>query len=614
MRKYLSLLLVLLIVIASPLSVLASKEPILLPSGLTQSDIESVIDTYVEENEDTTAAVSVSVFTGDDVLFEKAYGYVDGENEIMNDSEAVFEWGSCTKLLTWSSVMQLVEKGKIDLNEDIRTYLPEGFFTKLKYDTPITMMNLMNHNAGWQEVVTDLFIEDQEDIKALGYALSYVEPEQVNEPGTVVAYSNWGSALAGYIVECVSGISFDDYIHEFVFEPLGMKHTAIAADLSDNTWVMEKRAEQKCYTSEGESLGTSQYYISLYPAGMATGTISDFVKFAQAFAPAEGENAALFEKAETLSEMLSPSLYYADGRTARNCHGFWTDELGVPVLWHNGGTLGSTSWFAFNVESGTGVVIFTNQSSEWVYTCGILPMVFGEMKQVANTDYERDLSGMYVSARTCFKGFAKPYIMACYMQLVTSEGGGYKVPGVNYTFTDIGASSYVMDVGGVKQYIVQVDTIKNGTKVLQLPGTDYTQVNGYGVIAQYILLLLFVIAVLINLVALPVNLIGVIRRRKNRPLIGYRIAVNSAVLISVSMFVYIAITLFGNGAIFRMIQWGLILNAACALVPIVYIIAVLMKWRKIEATKKQKVGLILCGIGGLIMTINVFYWNTFMFW
>lgn len=110
---------------------------------------------------------------------------------------------------------------------------------------------------------------------------------------------------------------------------------------------------------------------------MATGTIEDFVKFGQAFVPADGEVSPLFKKRETLDEMQSPTLYYADGQTARNCHGFWTDEYSVPLLWHNGGTAGSTSWFAYNMETGVGVVILTNQAAESVYTTGILPMVFG---------------------------------------------------------------------------------------------------------------------------------------------------------------------------------------------------------------------------------------------
>ncbi len=141
-----------------------AMEQEILPSGVTISELEAQIDALVEENQATTAAMSAAVFDRDSVLLEKAYGYTNIENGLQNTEEAVFEWGSCTKLLTWTCVMQLAEQGKLDLNADIRTYLPEGFFNKLNYDTPITMLHLMNHSAGWQETFSDLFLEHAEDV------------------------------------------------------------------------------------------------------------------------------------------------------------------------------------------------------------------------------------------------------------------------------------------------------------------------------------------------------------------------------------------------------------------------------------------------------------------
>ena len=177
-----------------------------LPSGLAYPDIEKTVDAFAAEHKRTTAAASVAVFTQDRVLFDKAYGYIDMENKIRSDNKTVYEWGSITKLLTWVSVMQLAEQGKLNLDTDIRKYLPENFLTKLTYDTPITMRNLMNHNAGWQEVPININLADPHRIMSLGETLRASEPVQIYEPGTVTAYSNWGAGLAGYIVERVSWI------------------------------------------------------------------------------------------------------------------------------------------------------------------------------------------------------------------------------------------------------------------------------------------------------------------------------------------------------------------------------------------------------------------------
>lgn len=123
------------------------------------SEIGGRIEEFVSQHEDTTAAMSVSVFDSAETFYSGYFGYADKENSIVNDSSTVMEWGSATKLLVWVSVMQLWEQGKIDLDADISVYLPEGFLVNQRYDTPVTMTHLMNHSAGYQETYADLFVK-----------------------------------------------------------------------------------------------------------------------------------------------------------------------------------------------------------------------------------------------------------------------------------------------------------------------------------------------------------------------------------------------------------------------------------------------------------------------
>lgn len=617
MRRFICIILTMLIWSSVSWLAFAAEGKELLPSGIAYSDIEAVIDAYVKKHEKTTAAVSVAIFTDSRALMEKAYGYSNLENSIINDKDTVFEWGSCTKLLVWTSVMQLAEKGKLDLKEDIRTYLPKGFLKKLKNDTPITMINLMNHNGGWQETVTDLFVDKVEDVKELGDVLKQIEPEQINKPGEIVAYSNWSSALAGYIVERVSGQSFYEYVHQNIFEPLGMEHTALSPTLSDNEWVAEKRAKEKCYTDKKEPLGTSLYHISMYPAGMATGTLSDFIRFAQTFSVSEGEKLMLFEKRDTLEEMLSPTLFYADGSTARNYHGFWTDQFRVPVLWHNGGTLGSSSWFAFDPKSGIGMITLTNQRNESIYNCGLLPLVFGKYESISKVDTgsNSDISGMYVSARSCFKSFAKPYNLFSTMGLELGEDAKYTIPGTNSTLKAIGKDSYLMDQGDLKQFIVHASTDKDGRTTLQLPGSDYIKVNGYVVLAKYGLLLMFLLAVLYGFFALIVSFVNFLRRKNSLGRIGrVRTAVNASVIVTAIMFGYITVKLSSEVALRENIIWSVVMNAVLAFIPVTYTFILFTRWKKLQCTRKEKIKLIVTAVAGLIMTINVFYWEAYKFW
>ena len=217
------------------------------PSGIEFSDIGTEIEAFAEENKDSYASFATAVFNGDEVLYSKHFGYIDRENQIAADENAVYEWGSISKMFIWVSVMQLHEQGKLDLNADIKTYLPEGFLTKLKYDEPITMMNLLNHNAGWEETKSALEVADEEDIISLEEALRKTEPAQVFKSGEITAYSNWGAALAGYIVECVSGMDYAEYLHKNILEPLGMEQTSVSADYRDNEWVRTQREKAKAY-------------------------------------------------------------------------------------------------------------------------------------------------------------------------------------------------------------------------------------------------------------------------------------------------------------------------------------------------------------------------------
>lgn len=609
MKKIICTLLILILCAANQLPTYAA-ESITLPSGIASSDIESIIDSYVKENEDTTAAMSVAVLTGDKILLEKAYGYTDLENKLVNDRESVFEWGSCTKLLTWVSVMQLVEKGSIDLNKDIQEYLPDGFLHKLKFDKPITMLNLMNHNAGWQETATDLFVKDKKNIKELGDALQYIEPAQANEPGKIVTYSNWGAALAGYIVECVSGQNFGDYVHANIFKPLGMDHTAIKSDLTDNEWVLNQRMKEKCYTTNNESLGTSFHYLTLYPSGMATGTLTDFIKFAQAFLPAEGNVSPLFTKVETLKQMLSPSLTYIDGETPRICHGLWTDQLGVPVLWHDGGTLGSSSWFAFDKESGTGIVTLTNQKEESIYNCGLLPIVFGKYDNSKADGTSSDISGIYVNTRSCFLGYTKLYSLFNTMEISKNNEGSYTVnSGVDTTITGISKDSYLMDMGGEKQFILFKTSDKKGANVLQMVGADYVQINGYGLLAKLGLLLLFVITSLYSFIILLLKALQLLRRKPSQPLDTYRMLVNiSAITQLVLFFLIAAKLLMTETPLYQDVHWMLLVGTGLAALPISYAVILIIKWRGLNTSKKTKIGLIVNCIMGLIVSFNMLYW------
>ena len=282
----------------------------MLPSGLAYGDLPAAIEAYVSNHEKTTCGLNVIVYDRDETIYENSFGYANKESNLLSNANTVYEWGSISKLMVWVSVMQLHEEGKLDLKADIQNYLPEGFLTNLRFDKPITMIDLMNHQAGFQDTyfiqTADIF-----ELTSLEEALRTRQPKQVYAPGEHTAYSNWGAALAAYIVQRISGTDYVSYVHEHILEPLHMEHTSIGPDYGDNQWVRDQRMKLKCYDSDGEPIGgAGLYYILLYPAGSAAGTIGDLAKFARALTPDEEHPSPLFKKQATLKEMETPTGFY----------------------------------------------------------------------------------------------------------------------------------------------------------------------------------------------------------------------------------------------------------------------------------------------------------------
>ena len=389
-RMFLWLLAILSLGIFQPITALADESQ-KLPSGIERSQIGQKIQDFVKEHEETTAGMTTAVFDKSGTIYHANFGYTDKEKGIKVDEKSVFEWGSVTKLTVWISVMQLWEEGKIDLETDIKTYLPKDFLKTLRYDKPITMLDLMNHQAGFEESGAAMNYHDI----SMEEFLATKQPAQIFEPGTKTAYSNYSTALTAYIVEQVSGQSFSDYVHKHIFQPLDMDKTAILPGFTDNDYVREKRKEDKGYSTEGQSLGASNFYMDIYPAGQAAGTIADFQKFAQALLSQD----KLFKRKETWTTLYTASSTYPGTDIPLNMHGFWTQEYGTTLVGHGGNTDAFSSNILLDLKNGIGYAVMTNQSQEQIYNSEMPQLIFGDKKKTDKTAFKNFQPGFYRKAR-----------------------------------------------------------------------------------------------------------------------------------------------------------------------------------------------------------------------
>ncbi|HEV2385752.1 MAG TPA: serine hydrolase domain-containing protein [Candidatus Acidoferrales bacterium] len=199
---------------------------------MTPADIGAFLDGLAPlqlAKYDVAGAVIVVVKDGQ-ILFEKGYGYADvASKRPVSASDTLFRVGSISKLFTWTSVMQLVEQGKINLDRDVSAYLDLPI--PATFAQPITMRDLMTHTPGFEEAIDDLFVPRPANLVPLAAYLERHLPSRIYPPGSTPAYSNYGATLAGYIVQRVSGVPFDDYVERNIFQPLGMSHSSFRQPL-----------------------------------------------------------------------------------------------------------------------------------------------------------------------------------------------------------------------------------------------------------------------------------------------------------------------------------------------------------------------------------------------
>jgi|SRR5680860_667054 len=201
------------------------------PGSMNRDDIEEFLDTALprQMEDEHIAGAAVAVVRDGTLLTARGYGYADVEQKqsVVAD-QTIFLTGSTGKLFTWTAVMQLVEQGKLDLDADVNTYL--DFQIPATYPAPIRLKHLMSHSAGFEDRAF-IFARDPGELLPLGPYLARNTPRRVRPPGVLSAYSNYGAALAGYIVERVAQKPFAHYMAEHIFAPLQMRHSSFEQPL-----------------------------------------------------------------------------------------------------------------------------------------------------------------------------------------------------------------------------------------------------------------------------------------------------------------------------------------------------------------------------------------------
>jgi CubicO group peptidase (beta-lactamase class C family) len=335
-------------VLALPLPVLGQAAPVSLEASLDQIITRSLARTHVP-------GAVVAVVRDGRVLFLKGYGFADltSRRPVVPD-RTVFRVGSVSKPVTATAVLQLAERGRLRLDEDVNRSLRDMQVPDVSIagTAPVTPAALLTHTAGFDTSLIGTAVPRTAEILPLGRYLAGHLPPRVRPAGRILAYSNHGYTLLGHLVEAASGVPFPRYMEDNVLQPLGMRRSSfgVRPDLA------AERATGYEPAADGRYRRAPAVYPLIVPAASLETTAADMARFL--LAHLEGGSPVL--RAETVARMHLRH-FSQDPRMPGVAWGFFESFAnGRRCLFHGGGIRGFMSGVYLWPESRLGLFVADN--------------------------------------------------------------------------------------------------------------------------------------------------------------------------------------------------------------------------------------------------------------
>ena len=339
--------------------------------SINSDDIDVEAEIIKEMASEKIPSVVACIVRNDEIVWEGTFGLADKENSIASTRNTLYNIESITKLFVATSIMQLWERGVIELESDINQYLPFDVRNPNYPDSKITPHMLLNHTSSlaWPKAEDHLpdfeyFFSHDEVPLISDWIPEYILPEGSQyrtavwkgfQPGEQELYSNIGVSLLALIVENIIGMDFRDYCREFILDPLEMYDSAFRIEYMD-TELLATPYYNSNYPVE-------QFVYRHYPAGNLKSNIKDFSHFISAYLNyGEYMGNRILERAtiEKMYEIQNPVTGMAN---------LWNHRLGNYIGKYGGGT-GYSAYVEWHFDSNIGIFIFSNKYNESVYPHG----------------------------------------------------------------------------------------------------------------------------------------------------------------------------------------------------------------------------------------------------
>lgn len=318
--------------------------------------LQEKVREVAEEHE--VPGVAVGMVVGDSELYA-CHGVTSLENPLPVDEETLFQFGSTGKTFTATAIMRLVEQGTIELDEPVRTYVPELKLQDEDVAEKVTVLQLLNHTAGW----SGDFMEDtgNGDDALARYVELMADIAQVTPLGAEVSYNNASLSLAGRMIEKVTGSTFEQAIRDLLFEPLGLEESFFFPNE-----IMTRRFVAGHNQDADGTIRVARPWAlprSGAPAGGISATVRDQLRWAR-FHLGDGRapDGTRVLREDLLRRMQEPTVGMRGSALGDHVGISWLlkDVDGVRIVGHGGTTNGQHSDFLMVPDRDWALVMLTN--------------------------------------------------------------------------------------------------------------------------------------------------------------------------------------------------------------------------------------------------------------
>jgi CubicO group peptidase (beta-lactamase class C family)/D-alanyl-D-alanine dipeptidase len=332
------------------------------PDIPARKDYAGIVDTLRpfiqrEMSEKELPGLSIAIVDDQQIVWAQGFGVADPKNSKPATAETVFRIGSVSKLFTDIGIMQLVERGELNLDTPITDYLPD-FQPHNPFGKPITLRELMSHRSGLlrEPPVGNYFESSEPSLAATVHSLN--DTELVYAPGTHTKYSNAAIAVVGDVLETHTHQAFAKYLKASVLDPLGLRHSSFEPDPQ----IIQNLAKAEMWTYDGTKFEAPNFQLGMAPAGSMYSTVTDLSQFLSVLIAKGKTSTGQILKPSTLEQMWSPQFPNPGGAVFGL--GFVVRPLdGHRLVGHGGAIYGFATTVDLLPEDKLGVVVIATKDS-----------------------------------------------------------------------------------------------------------------------------------------------------------------------------------------------------------------------------------------------------------